>query len=335
MTEIVEQEADLLAMASLVTPMTVRMAATLRLADHLTPEPRTAQELASLVGANVDILDRLLRHLCSIGVLYSDSLGVYRLTSRGEPLREGHPSQLRARLTVEGAEGRADLCLTHLLHTVCTGKPAFPEQYGQPFWDDLSTHEAVAESFHRRMATAIGSAAPAIVAAYNWGSLGHVVDVGGGSGALLIAMLRKYPDLRGTVVDLPPVADLARQAFAEAGLAGQATAVAGSFFDPLPADAGGYVLSAVIHNWDDDQARAILRRCAEATGDDGRVFVIEKIGADGGSLSTETDLRMAAYFGARERNLAEIRRLVSSAQLDVTGIHAADGCVVVEMVSGR
>lgn len=116
-----------------------------------------------------------------------------------------------------------------------------------------------------------------IVAAYDWGALGHVVDVGGGNGTLLIALLTEYPALRGTVVDLPDVAENARKMLAAAGLADRGDAVAGDFFGSLPAGAEGYLLCSVLHQWSDEEARAILRNCASAAAEDGAVFVIEAV----------------------------------------------------------
>ena len=130
----------------------------------------------------------------------------------------------------------------------------------------------------------------------DWGSLDHVVDVGGGNGSLLIAPLTAYPSLRGTVFDLPATADAARMHLADADLADRCEVVAGSFFEPLPAGAGGYVLTAIIHNWDDVSSRAILRRCAQAAGSRGRVFVIEKIGADGMTVNTGGGPAVARVF---------------------------------------
>jgi O-methyltransferase len=181
-----------------------------------------------------------------------------------------------------------------------------------------------------QMGADVATWAPAIVSAYDWGSLGHVVDVGGGNGTLLIALLRAYPTLLGTVVDLPTAAEAARKEFAAAGLADRADSVAGSFFDPLPT-AGGYLLSAIIHNWDDESARAILRRCAEAAGPNGAVFVVEKIGADGESPRTEMDLRVLAYFGGRERGLGELTALAADAGLRVAAVHAAGATPVIEL----
>jgi hypothetical protein len=137
--------------------------------------------------------------------------------------------------------------------------------------------------------------------------------------------------LRGTVVDLPGAAAAARKALAAAGLGERSEVVAGSFFDPLPPGAGGYVLSAVVHNWDDDAAQRILRRCADAAGDAGAVFVIEQIGADGASVNTARDLRMLAYFGGCERGVAELSALAARAGMGAaSAVYAAGPNSIVE-----
>jgi hypothetical protein len=323
------------AMADLATPMAVRVAATLRIADHLAGGRRTASDLAEAVNAHADALERVLRHLATAGVLSRDPSGTYALTALGDALRDDRPDGVRARLDIEGAIGRADLSFVQLLHTVRTGEAAFPAQFGRPFWDDLSLDAARSTSFDALMGADVAAWAPAIVSAYDWGSLGHVVDVGGGNGSLLVALLSEYPALRGTVVDLPGAAEAARKAFAAAGLADRADAVAGSFFDPLPPGAGGYLLSAIIHNWSDEAAGTILRRCAEAASADGAIFVIEKIGSDGESPRTEMDLRMLAYFGGRERGLAELTELAAAAGLNVVAVHAAGTTPVVELATVR
>jgi predicted transcriptional regulator len=323
--------AELWALADLATPMAVRVAATLRVADHITRGLRTAPELAAAANVNAAALDRVLRHLVTAGILRRDENSGYALTDRGEALRDDHPAGLRRMLDIESAIGRADLSFVQLLHSVRTGEPAFPVQYGRPFWDDLASDPARTASFDRQMGADIAADAPAIVAAYDWGSIGHVIDVGGGNGALLVAMLREHPTLRGTVLDLPDTAEAARAALTAAGFADRCDVVPGSFFDPLPPGAGGYLLSAILHDWDDDGARAILRRCAEAAGRDGAVFVIEKIGADGESLRTGMDLRMLAYFGGRERGVAELAALAADCGLRVAAVHPADGLAIVEL----
>ena len=182
------------------------------------------------------------------------------------------------------------------------------------------------------MATDVEAWAPDILSAYNWGSLGHLVDVGGGNGALLIAMLHRYPDLRGTVLDLPGATEAARKALTATGLADRSDAMAGSFFAPLPPGAGGYLLCAVLHDWDDAPARAILRRCAQAAGTDGRVFVVEKLVTDT-DHRTEMDLRVLAYFGGRERDIAELTALAAAAGLRVAAVHPAGATPVVELTA--
>jgi 2,7-dihydroxy-5-methyl-1-naphthoate 7-O-methyltransferase len=135
------------AAADLATPMTIRVAATLRLADHITAGRRTAGALATAVGADPDALSRVLNHLVTAGVLTRTDAGDFGLTSVGEQLRDDHPDGVRPWLDLEGAIGRADLCFVQLLHTVRTGEPAFPRQFGRSFWDDLSADPGRAASF--------------------------------------------------------------------------------------------------------------------------------------------------------------------------------------------
>jgi hypothetical protein len=145
-------------------------------------------------------------------------------------------------------------------------------------------------------------------------------------------LLREHADLRGTVLDLPGAAEAARKVLTAAGLADRGDAIASSFFDPLPPGAGGYLLCAVLHDWDDGAARAILRRCAEAAGTDGRVFVVEKLVTDA-DARTEMDLRVLAYFGGRERGVAELATLAAAAGLRVAAMHPAGATPVVELTA--
>ena len=326
-------DAGLSSMAGLVTPMALRVAATLRVADHITRGLCTAPELARAARANTDALDRVLRHLVSLDVLRRNDLGQYSLTSRGESLRDDHPSGTRARLDVESAMGRADLSLVHLLHSIRTGRASFPLQFGRAFWDDLASDPARRESFDGQMGADVAAWAPQVVASYDWGSLGHLIDVGGGNGMLLAAVLSAHPTLRGTVFERPDTADAARETLMSAGFDDRSDVVSGSFFDPLPPGAGGYLLCAVLHNWDDRAAFAVLRRCAEAAGTAGRVFVVEKTGADGESPRTDMDLQLLAYFGGRERGEAELTALGLEAGLRVGAEYPAGDLSVIEFTA--
>jgi SAM-dependent methyltransferase len=318
-------------MGDLITPMAIRVAATLRVADHVDAGRTTAREIAEAEDVDPSILDRVLRHLVAAGVFSRNEAGEYGLTRVGEELRDDHADGERRRLDVTEAVGRADLSIIHLLQCVRTGEPAHPLLFGREFWDDLAAHDGLADSFARQMTVDVSQDAEQIVPAYDWGSLGHVVDVGGGNGALTIALLRAFPSLRGTIFDLPEAAAGARQAVAAAGLNDRCDVVEGSFFDALPPGADGYVLSAIVHDWSDDPATAILRRCAEAAGTTGRVFVVEKIGGDGETIRTGMDLRVLAYMGGKERGVAELTRLASGAGLEAVAVHPGRTLTILEL----
>jgi cytochrome P450 len=321
-------------MAHLATPMALRVAATLRIADRIGDGARTAADLARECVVDADALDRVLSHLASKGVLERDG-EEYRLTALGEPLRASHPDGIASMLDIEGAVGRAELAFVHLLRSVRTGEAAYPLLYGRGFWDDLAADPGLAASFAARMGNDMATTrAKAIVSGTDWSRFSRVVDVGGGSAALLISLLQAEEGLRGTVVDLPDVAELSRESIAKAGLAHRADAVAGSFFDPLPAGADAYVLSSVLHDWDDADAVRILRRCAEAAGPDGRVIVLERIGGDGEHPGTAMDLRMLAYYGGRERDSAALLALAEAAGLAEVGMASTDADVtIIELCS--
>jgi hypothetical protein len=315
------------AMADLVTPMAIRVAATLRLADRL-DRPRTAAELAGETGADPDALERLMRHLVTVGVLRRDEVGGFTATELGGALCDGDPAGLRTDLDIDGPFGRGDLSLAALLHSVRTGEPAFAAQFGKPYWIDLAADPARAQAFDDARAATATVAAPSIVAAYDWGALGDVMDLGGGNGTLLIALLNEFRELRGTVLELPGPAETARKMIDAAGLSDRADAMAGDFLERVPPGSEGYLLSAVIHNWGDDEARRILANCREAAGEDGAVFVIERIAKP---TRTQADLRNLAWFGGKIRDEAKLTALAEAAGLAVAAVHTEGEIAVLEL----
>jgi hypothetical protein len=256
-----------------------------------------------------------------VGLFTRDPAGRYAVTGLGEQLREDHPGRRRRWLDLAGAVGKGDLAFVELAHTVRTGRPAYPVRYGIGFWDDLAADPELSASFDALMEHHVARDAAEATSAYDWAALGHVVDVGGGRGALLASLLAGHPGLRGTLVDLAGPAAAARTALRRQGLADRVEVVVGSFFDPLPAGAGGYVLSAILHDWDDAAATRILRRCAEAAGVRGVVLVIEAVGVDGESPDTSMDLRMLVYYGGQERGVTDLSALAAAAGLVRRGVH--------------
>jgi hypothetical protein len=149
---------------------------------------------------------------------------------------------------------------------------------------------------------------------------------------LLAALLEANPNLRGTVFDQPDTATRARVHLDERGLGDRAETVGGSFFDSLPSGGDTYVLTAIVHDWPDDAATAILRRCRDAAGGpDGRVVVVEKIGQDGATPGTEMDLRLLVFMGGRERTVEQLVALGTAAGLREVAVHRAGAIVLVEM----
>jgi hypothetical protein len=318
----------------LVTPMALRVAATLRLADFM-PDDGTGEgaglgDLAERAGASPEALARMLRHLVQHGVFTEPCQGRFAVNHAAALLRAGQPGA--AWLDLDGFGGRMDLAFTGLAHTVRTGEPAWEQVFGQPFWAYLDANPAIGASFDAVMAVDAGNAA--VADGYDWSTVRHVADIGGGTGTLIAQLLRRNPHLRGTLADLPETAARARQHLAGLGLDGRCEVVGQSFFDPLPAGADAYLLSRVIHDWDDAAARAILRRCAEAAGSDGRVLVIESAAADGDPAAfAEMNLRMLVLAGGRERTIDDYAALAASAGLQVAVTHPiTERYVVIECV---
>ncbi|MET8854471.1 methyltransferase [Amycolatopsis sp. NPDC004625] len=309
---------SILALADLATPMAVRVAATLGLADHT----GTAAELASATGASPAALACLLDHLVTAGVFAFES-GRYRPTELGAQLRTEGAKVL---LDIHRAGGRAELAFADLLGTITTGEPAYERRYGRGFWADIDAEPRLRRSFDAQMNWRFRVRAPQIAERFGWGRFPRIVDVGGGDGLLLAEILRAHPGVRGEVLDLAATAAAAR--FATAGFGDRAGAVAGSFFDPLPAGADAYVLSDILHDWDDDHAARILARCREAAHPAATVVVIEPLREGAG---TAMDLFMLMCFGGRERTAAELTALAAACGLALRGTTAvSDGRTALE-----
>ncbi|MFF2550454.1 methyltransferase [Nocardia sp. NPDC058058] len=205
------------------------------------------------------------------------------------------------------------MAFVELLGTIATGDAAYPRRYGRSFWADLDADPALRKSFDAQMKWRFKAMAGQIAEQFDWGRFTHIVDVGGGDGTLLTAILRAHPGVRGQVLDLAPTAALATETFRAAGLTDRATAMSGNFFDPLPTGADAYILSDILHDWDDTHARAILTECAQAADPNGVVVVLEPIRGEG--ANTAINLFMLMCFAGRERTVDELTRLAADCGL--------------------
>ncbi|HEY0806546.1 MAG TPA: methyltransferase, partial [Pseudonocardiaceae bacterium] len=237
--------------------------AELGVADLMAGGPRPVAELAAECGADPVALDRLLGDLTFFGLFQHCGTDGYALTSVGELLRTDVPGSLRRTAIMHGEEvARSFVAITH---AVRTGRPAFDEVHGRPFYDYLNEHPGVADTFADGMGT-VG--VPPVLAHYRpLASAGTVVDVGGGDGGLLASVLTAHPALRGVLLELPGAIRGAHTRLADAGLLDRAELVSGSFFGDVPSGGDIYVLARVLHNWADEHAVAILRRVRQAMTD--------------------------------------------------------------------
>ncbi|MFC9252230.1 methyltransferase [Amycolatopsis thailandensis] len=297
---------EFLKLAGLATPMALRVAVTLGLPDRLSGAGAGVDELATELGQAPLPLGLLLGHLATLGVVEPTSTG-YRTTAYGAKLRADAGNGLAGLLDMNAAGGRGELAFVELAHSIATGEAGYIRRYGQDFWTDLADQPRLRETFDRQMTQRFLTQVPGIVAGFDWSRFGTIVDVGGGHGSLLAAILTANPSVRGHLVDLAPTAAAAEKELREQGLEDRTEVTAGSFFDPLPAGADAYLLSDILHDWDDEHAHRVLARCAEAARPGGRVLVIEAVGGLG--AQTEWDLVMLVLYGGRERRLEELREL--------------------------
>jgi SAM-dependent methyltransferase len=315
---------DLWTLGDLATPWSLHVVVTLRIAEQLDAAGGTADvnDLARAAGADTDALHRVLRHLVSHGVFTEDAPGKIRLNDAARGLLE---PGVRLGFNLNGIGGRMAGAWSTLLDAVRTGRAAYDRQFGRPFWDDLDAHPEVAASFDALMGPGgHGAADPDVLADRDWQSVRTVVDVGGGTGSQLAAILHAHPHVRGVLVDRPSTLARAGSQLDAAGLLSRVTLSAQSFFDPLPPGADLYVLKNLLADWPDTEARALLARCAEAARPGGRVSIVGGISPEGDGAAAP-ELLMLVLVGGRARTLSEFRQLAASAGLTVTATRRQRG----------
>jgi hypothetical protein len=312
------------------------VAATLGVADLLADGPRTSDELADATDSHPDALYRLLRALAGAGVLHEADGGRFSLTELGESLRADAPESVRGWAAFVGRPYyRA--AWSELLHTVRTGENAFRHVHGVDPWTYRAERPDDSTLFDRAMESSTRGSIAAVLEAYDFGRFGTVVDVGGGNGTLLAALLEAYPAMRGVVFDQPHVVDAAAALLRERGLADRCSIQGGSFFDGVPEGGDAYVLKHIVHDWEDDDAVAILRTVREAARSGAAVLVLERdLGSPNEApLAKLGDLNMLVVPGGRERTAQEYAALFEAAGLEnVLEVRSAAGLSVYEASVG-
>jgi 2,7-dihydroxy-5-methyl-1-naphthoate 7-O-methyltransferase len=305
------EDVDLDQMLDLTTPWCLRVAATLHLPEHIAAGHVDIGDLATVAGCDRDALHAVLAHLVSRGVFTEKSPGQFSCNRAAEQLAE--PGRF---IDLDGIGGRMAHTWGTLLDYVRTGQSAYQEVFGRPFWEDLAAHPRIAADFDALMGPA-GHGVPDydIDLSEGWEEIRTVVDVGGGTGAMLASLLRRHPQVNGILVDLPGTVARAGEITSEPGVASRVTIQGQSFFDPLPAGADLYLLNKVLNDWPDEPTVAILRRCAEAAhARDGRIVVLGGVAPDHVPRSLGIDMLVA---GGKTSTLTQFTELARQAGLEV------------------
>jgi len=296
------------------------VAAKLGLADILqNGRVCSSEELAAEIGANKQALSRVLRALVMIGILSEDN-GQFSLTPQGELLRSDHPNSMRDAAIVNG---KLSAAWNGLLHTVETGETAFDHVFGSGLFEYLANNPDLGEHFKNYISRMTGRIADAVVTAYDFSPFAYVVDVGGGSGVLLAAVLSRNPSCRGVLFDSPKAFDNTQKGLAIARYMDRCELVTGNFFETVPPGGEAYLLQLVLHDWDDERGGLILRNCHRAMPAGSKVLIVERLMTEDSPWPAElieADLDMLVLTGGRERTESEIKGLCASAGFKVTNV---------------
>jgi hypothetical protein len=298
----------------------IHVAAVLGIADLLADGPRGVDDLAAATDSDERSLYRLLRALASVGVFREEARRRFCSTPLSDHLRRDAPETLYGWAAFAGRplvwQAWGDL-----LHSVSTGENAFSHLHGTDIWEYRARDPVERASFDRAMTDITRGVNRSLLAAYDFGRFSTIVDVGGGRGALLAALLEAHPAMRGVLFDRPEVVDGAA-ADLDRAVAGRLEVVGGSFFEEVPGGGDAYLLKAIVHDWEDPEALAILGTCRRAARPGASVLVIDReLGAPNtDSAAKFGDLNMLVLPGGCERTTDEFAALFESAGFAFVGM---------------
>ncbi len=307
-------------------PMTFLMllsATNLGIADLVTDGPRSAEELAVATGTMPGPIRRLMRALAANEIFAERTDGRFEHTPLSLLVQRDTPGSMRnIVLMFGGPQLRAWLDLEHSLRT---GQTAFDHVFGSELFEYLAAHPEAGEVFNRAMEENTRTLGQAVAGACDFSRFDTLMDVGGGTGELMKAILERYPSLRGIIFDLPHVVETAVPRITEAGLADRCATIGGSFFEEIGSGADAIIMKAIIHDWDDDKCRVILDNCRKALPADGRLLVVDRVMPDriepgpAARFATFMDMNMMVNPGGRERTADEFERLLAASGFKMAG----------------
>ena len=292
----------------------ISAASTLGIFDALGEGPASSEDIARRVGADPQATFRLMRALASNSVLKKRRDGRFALTRLSQALRTDAPGSIAAMVEFIGHPKHREHW-SELAQSVQTGKTGVEKLRGVPMFEYLETDPDLAKTFNDAMTSVSGMAIETLMPAYDFSDRQLIVDVGGGHGALMAAVLRQATEAKGVLFDLPSVVENAGPVLKAANVASRCTVTGGSFFDSVPEGGDAYLLKTIIHDWEEGQALTILRNVRSAIVPDGKLLLMELVLPNGtpwhpGML---LDLEMLVTVGGRERTAAEYAELLAQA----------------------
>ena len=313
----------------------IAVAADLGIADRLQAGAKSCAELAPAMGVHAGALYRLLRGLASVGVFAEDAEGRFTLTALAALLLTDGPGSWRAAALLNG-EPWAWQPWGALAYSVKTGKPAFEHIFGMTFDSYRAQHHDAADIFQAFMHVATADEAMVVAPMYDFSGLTTVVDVGGGRGALLAAILQRNPHLRGILFEASQVIADAPPLLEAQGVADRCELVAGDFFQALPAGADVYLLKWILVSWDDEHSVTILQNCRRALGSHGKLLVIERIIPSGNEpfFGKLADLNLLVMYQGRHRTEAEYHALFTRAGFELSRIIPTNSPTEFSLIEG-
>ncbi|MCI0667457.1 MAG: hypothetical protein L0Y38_10165 [Methylococcaceae bacterium] len=307
----------------------------LGIADLLADGPQTSDELARSTSSHARSLYRVLRLMSSVGVFSEVEPGRFALTPLSECLRSGTAGSLRSWVKMSGRSFWFS-AMTEALYSVKTGQPVFAPKTGAELFDYLAAHPEERDIFNTAMKDFGQAVSSAVIQAYDFSAFRSLVDVGGGNGAFITAILQANPELTGILCDLPHVAADARTSIARAGLADRCAIAGGDFFHSVPSGGDAYILRWIIHDWDHDRALAILGNCRSAMHAAARLLLVETVLPVGEEFhpGKVMDFSMLMFLGGQERTEAEYTALLEQAGFRIDRIvPTASSFSVIEAVA--